>query len=185
MIYTLNIFGKILWQILYRSSNSLSTIILSQLLTIIQEEIHQKNMLKRIIPIAMAFLFVWLTIRYISVVTIFSAAERNIMSSGYGRHFFLPFADQCSTSSYSRVSYINDGDSTRNAGPLSYKSETLKKIYKNRTSTKRINNHVLNHYHLHQMRIRNKDKHAFFTIFTCIHIHLDAWIKDLDKFILF
>lgn len=91
-----------------------------------------------------------------------------------------PFVDQCSTSSYGRVSYINDGDSARNAGPLSYKSETWKKIYKNRTSTERINNRVLNHYHLHQMRIRNKDKHAFFTIFACINIHLDAWIKDLD-----
>ena len=91
-----------------------------------------------------------------------------------------PFADQCSTSSYGRVSYINDGDSSRNAGALSYKSETLKKIYKNRTSTERINNRVLNHYHLHQMRIRNKDKHAFFTIFAHINIHLDAWIKDLD-----
>ena len=85
---------------------------------------------------------------------------------------------QCSTSSYGRVSYINDGDSARNAGPLSYKSETWKKIYRNRTSTERINNRVLNHYHLHQMRIRNKDKHAFFTIFACINIHLDAWIKD-------
>ena len=63
--------------ILYRSSNSFSTIILSQLLTIIQEEILQKNMLKRIIPITMAFLFVWLTVRCISVVTIFNAAERN------------------------------------------------------------------------------------------------------------
>lgn len=89
-----------------------------------------------------------------------------------------PFVDQCSTSSYGRVSYINDGDSARNAGPLSYKSETWKKIYRNRTSTERINNRVLNHYHLHQMRIRNKDKHAFFTIFACINIHLDTWIKD-------
>lgn len=29
-----------------------------------------------------------------------------------------PFVDQCSTSSYGRVSNINDGDSARNAGPL-------------------------------------------------------------------
>lgn len=79
MIYILNNFVMILRQILYRSSNSFSTIILSQLLTIIQEEILQMNMLKRIIPITMAFLFVWLTIRCISVVTIFNAAERNIV----------------------------------------------------------------------------------------------------------
>ena len=89
-----------------------------------------------------------------------------------------PFVDQCSTSSYGRISYIIDGDSARNAGPLSYKSETWKKIYRNRTSTERINNRVLTHYPLHQMMIRNKDKHAFFTIFACINIHLDAWIKD-------
>ena len=29
-----------------------------------------------------------------------------------------------------------------------------------------------------QMRIRNKAKNAFFSIFAGINIHLDAWIKN-------
>lgn len=91
-----------------------------------------------------------------------------------------PHQNQCSTSKYGRVSYINDGDSARNSGPVSYKSDTWNKIYKNRTCTERINNRVLNDYHLQHMRIRGKSKYAFFTIFACINIYLDAWIKDLD-----
>lgn len=91
-----------------------------------------------------------------------------------------PFREQCSTSKYGRVSYINDGDSARFAGPISYKSKTWSKIYKNRTSTERINNRVLNDYNLQNMSIRGNSKYAFFTIFACINIHLDAWIKDLD-----
>lgn len=91
-----------------------------------------------------------------------------------------PHQDICSTSSYGRVAYVNDGDSARFAGPVSYKSDTWNKIYNNRTSTERINNRVLNDYNLQNMRIRGNSKYAFFTIFACINIHLDAWIKDLD-----
>ncbi|MBP3870401.1 MAG: transposase [Faecalicoccus sp.] len=91
-----------------------------------------------------------------------------------------PLKDQCSSSDYGRVVYINDGDDARNGGPLLYRSEKWKKIYKNRTCTERINNRVLNDYHLHQMTIRNGPKNAFFCIFAGINIHLDAWIKDKD-----
>jgi len=86
--------------------------------------------------------------------------------------------DQCSSSAYGRVVYINDGDDARNSGPLLYRSDKWKQIYKNRTSTERINNRVLNDYRLHQMRIRNGAKNAFFAIFAGINIHLDAWIKN-------
>lgn len=57
-----------------------------------------------------------------------------------------PYADECSTSSYGRVIYINDGDDIRNGGPISYKSDKWINIYKNRTSTERINNRILNDY---------------------------------------
>lgn len=86
--------------------------------------------------------------------------------------------ENCSSSSYGRVVYINDGDDARNGGPIVYKSDKWKQIYKNRTSTERINNRVLNDYHLHQMFIRDEAKHAFFSIFSCINIHLDAWVQD-------
>ena len=60
---------------------------------------------------------------------------------------------------------------------LSYRSDKWKQIYKNRTSTERINNRVLNNYNLQHMRIYNKAKHAFFAIMADINIHLNARIK--------
>lgn len=94
-----------------------------------------------------------------------------------GKISSCPFQDTCSTSSYGRTVYVNDGDDAKNAGPIVYKSDKWKQIYKNRTSTERINNRVLNNYNLQHMHIRNKAKHAFFAIMAGINIHLDAWIK--------
>lgn len=88
-----------------------------------------------------------------------------------------PHSATCSSSSYGRTVYINDGDDAKNAGPLVYRSDKWKEIYKNRTSTERINNRVLNDYSLHKMKIRDKAKHAFFAVIAGINIHLDAWIK--------
>lgn len=89
-----------------------------------------------------------------------------------------PFANECSSSAYGRTIYVNDGDDIRLFGPVPYRSEKWKEIYRNRTSTERMNTRILNDYHLHQMKIRNGSKHAFFAIFAGINIHLDAWIKD-------
>lgn len=94
-----------------------------------------------------------------------------------GKIASCPFQDSCSTSSYGRTVYVADGDDAGNAGPLVYRSDKSKQIYKNRTSTERINNHVLNNYNLHSMRIRNKAKFAFFAIMAGINIHLDSWIN--------
>lgn len=85
--------------------------------------------------------------------------------------------NECSASDYGRVIYINDLDDVRYGGPLQYRSDKWKKIYKNRTSTERINNRVLNDYHLHSMYVRDYAKNAFFSIMAGINIHLDAWIK--------
>lgn len=88
-----------------------------------------------------------------------------------------PHIDECSTSAYGRTVYINDGDDLRLFGPVPYKSNKWKKIYKNRTSTERMNTRILNDYNLQNMMIRDGAKHAFFAIFAGINIHLDAWIK--------
>ncbi len=85
--------------------------------------------------------------------------------------------EQCSSSKYGRVKYVNDGDDARNI-PIVYRSDKWKNIYKNRTSTERINNYVLNTYGLHKMSIRNGAKQIFFSIMAGINIHLDAWIKE-------
>jgi hypothetical protein len=87
--------------------------------------------------------------------------------------------DECSSSAYGRVKYVNDGDDIRAGGPLSYRSDKWKEIYKDRTSTERINDRTLNDYHLHQMYIRDGAKHAFFAIFAGINMHLDAWAKNI------
>ena len=92
-----------------------------------------------------------------------------------------PFKDKCSKSNYGRVIYVNDGDSARYGGPLVYKSDKWKQIYKHRTSTERINNRTLNDYHLHSMKVRDYAKNAFFAIFAAINIHLDAWYKIDNK----
>lgn len=88
-----------------------------------------------------------------------------------------PHADTCSPSSYGRTVYINDSLDIRLFGPVPFKSDKWKKIYNNRTCTERINNRILNDYHLHQMKVREDSKIAFFAIFAGINIHLDAWIK--------
>ena len=88
------------------------------------------------------------------------------------------FAETCSPSDYGRTIYINDSADIRLFGAIPYKSEKWKSIYKNRTCTERINNRILNDYHLHQMKIREDSKVAFFSIFAGINIHLDAWIKN-------
>ena len=89
-----------------------------------------------------------------------------------------PYADTCSPSPYGRTVYINDSLDMRLFGPVPYKTDKWKELYKNRTCTERINNRILNDYHLHQMRIREDSKAAFFSIFAAINIHLDAWIKN-------
>ena len=96
-----------------------------------------------------------------------------------GKITSCPFQDSCSTSSYGRTVYVADGDDAGNAGPLVYRSDKWKQIYKNRTSTERINNHVLNNYNLQHMHVRNEAKFAFFAIMAGINIHLDAW-SDID-----
>ena len=88
-----------------------------------------------------------------------------------------PFKDKCSKSDYGRVIYIVDGENYRYNGPVPYKSDTWKQIYKNRTCTERINNRTLHDYNLEYQGIRDYGKNAFFSIMAGINIHLDAWIK--------
>lgn len=85
--------------------------------------------------------------------------------------------DCCPGRKYGKIRYIKSKDDIRLFGPVPYKSDKWKKIYKNRTSTERMNNRLLNDYHLHQMNLRNRAKNLFFAIFAGINVHLDAQIK--------
>lgn len=84
----------------------------------------------------------------------------------------------CTDSSFGRVVYTFMKDNPRYFGPVPRGSKKFKDIYKNRTCTERINNRILNNYHLHDMRVRDYAKVSFFMLIACINIHLDAWIKQ-------
>lgn len=94
-----------------------------------------------------------------------------------GKISSCPYVSECCSTPYGRTMYVKDDYDIRTKGPLSYKSSTWKEIYKNRTSTERINNRVLNDYKLHQLRVRDLAKNAFFSFIACINIHLDVWNK--------
>ena len=61
--------------------------------------------------------------------------------------------------------------------PVPRGTTEYKKIYNNRTGSERVNNRILNDYHLHDMRIHGKKRYSFFAIIAGINIHLDARLK--------
>lgn len=85
--------------------------------------------------------------------------------------------DCCPNSEYGKIRYTKSKDDIKLFGPVPYKSDKWKKIYKDRTSTERMNNRLLNDYNLHNMNIRNRAKNLFFAIFAGINVHLDAQLK--------
>lgn len=87
----------------------------------------------------------------------------------------------CPDSSYGKVRYVKEKDDIKLFGPVPYKSDKWKELYKNRTCTERMNNRILNDYNLHSMKIRNRAKQLFFAIFAGINIHLDAQFKVFNK----
>lgn len=83
----------------------------------------------------------------------------------------------CSTSHYGRVVYTKPDWDVRLYTPVPRGTDEYKSIYKTRTSSERLNNRVLNDYHLHDLRIRGKKRFSFFTMMIGTNIHLDARIK--------
>lgn len=94
-----------------------------------------------------------------------------------GKIASCPLWGKCSNSSYGRVIKTFDKTDLKLFGPVPYRSEAWKKIFKNRTCTERINNRILNHYNLQNMHIRNRSKNFFFLMINGICIHMDAWEK--------
>lgn len=91
-----------------------------------------------------------------------------------------PHEATCRKSEYGRVRYTKLEDDPKLFGPVPYQSKKWKDIYKNRTSTERINTRLLNDYHLHDFYTRSDKKLLFFAIFAGINIHLDAQVKAFD-----
>lgn len=89
--------------------------------------------------------------------------------------------DACSDSPYGRTFYIQGKDNPRYAFKVLYKSKKWKELYKNRTSSERVNNRILNNYNVEYMHTHTTARYSFFTMLACINIHLDAWYKKANQ----
>lgn len=88
-----------------------------------------------------------------------------------------PCKDQCSSSPYGRVFYIKSDKDIKLFGPVPYKSDQWKLIYKDRTCTERINTRILNDYKLTDCRMHGRKRNFFMLVMIGINIHLDAYYK--------
>lgn len=84
---------------------------------------------------------------------------------------------KCTESPYGRVVKTYDRTDYKLFGPVPYKSDRWRDIYRDRTCTERVNNRVLNDYRVQSLTCRNGPKHFLFEVMACINIHLDAWTK--------
>ena len=98
-----------------------------------------------------------------------------------GRVDSCPCKEKCSSSPYGRCVYAKPDRDIRLYTPVPRGTGEYKEIYSNRTSCKRVNNRVLNDYHLHDMGIHTRKWYSFFTMIICICIHLDARLKKRTK----
>ena len=92
-----------------------------------------------------------------------------------------PCKEKCSPSPYGRCVYTKPDWDIRLYTPVPRGTEEYKEIYNNRTSCERVNNRVLNDYHLHDMGIHTRKRYSFFTMIICVCIHLDARLKKRTK----
>ena len=90
-----------------------------------------------------------------------------------------PCKGQCSSSNYGRTVYTHPEWDIRLYTPVPRGTDAYKAVYNNRTSCERMNNRLLNDYHLHTWRGRTRKRLAFFSTFAAINVHLDAQLKVL------
>ena len=109
--------------------------------------------------------------------------DRSKMATKYrcpfavGRIKECPRWGVCTKSEYGRVIKTYDRTDYKLFGPVVYRSDEWKAIYKARTCTERVNNRVLNDYKVQHLTCRNGAKHFFFEVMAAINVHLDAWVK--------
>lgn len=89
--------------------------------------------------------------------------------------------DSCSPSPYGRCFYTKPDWDIRLYTPVARGTSEYQKIYNNRTGSERVNNRLLNDYHLHAMKIHGKKRYSFFAMIAGINVHLDARLKVIKK----
>ncbi|MCL1913083.1 MAG: hypothetical protein FWG10_04215 [Eubacteriaceae bacterium] len=87
----------------------------------------------------------------------------------------------CTNSRYGKVIHVPATGDIRRYPKIKRESEEFKSIYKDRTSTERVNNRILNDYNLHSLKIRHKGRYAFYLALAGICVHLDARVKAKRK----
>lgn len=92
-----------------------------------------------------------------------------------------PCSGECSKSSYGRTVYIRNGSDLRFYPRIPRDSEQYKSIYNERSACERVNNRVLNDYHLQDLKIHGTDHYSFWTMIIGICLHLDAWYKMQNR----
>lgn len=97
-----------------------------------------------------------------------------------GKISICSYKELCSPSAYGRVIYTKPAWDSRLFTPVPRGTSDFKDIYKQRTSSERVNNRFLHDYHLEDMRIRGKKRYSFMSMIIGINIHLDARIKALN-----
>lgn len=85
--------------------------------------------------------------------------------------------DQCSSSSYGRTVHIKVNDDLRHFPSIPRDSNEYRKLYAERTACERVNNRVLNDYHLLKLKIRGDCHYSYWTLMIGICLHLDARAK--------
>lgn len=98
-----------------------------------------------------------------------------------GKKESCPCKSSCSPSPYGRCVYTKPSWDIRLYPPIPRGTAEYKKIYNNRTSSERVNDRVLNDYHLHQMGVHTRKRYTFFAILAGINIHLDARLKKQQQ----
>lgn len=73
--------------------------------------------------------------------------------------------------------YIKNSSDLRLHPRIQRDIEQYKTIYSERSACERMNDRVLNNYHLQDLKIRGDDHFSFWTMIIGICIHLDAWYK--------
>jgi hypothetical protein len=89
-----------------------------------------------------------------------------------------PCREKCSKSEYGRTFHLKTNGDLRYFTKIPRDSQLYRDTYSERTAYERINNRVLNDYHLHDMKIRCTMRFSFWTMVIGICIHLDAREKS-------
>lgn len=97
-----------------------------------------------------------------------------------GKVTYCPYRNICNTSSYGKIVYVRLASDLRLLTPVPRNTDRWMELYKQRSSSERVNNRILTDYQLERPKRYGKAKIAFFAFCNAINVHLDAQVKFSD-----